>query len=391
MSIEDVVHQAQDYMQNADLAGWLLYDYRGMNPIFGDTIGPVSNVTRPCWLWIPRQGQTSLLVSFVDQGRFEHLGLPTTLFVNRKDMVNRLSELLDGSRRIAMEYTPLGALPRASKVDAGTLELVRASGVEVLPSADLVQYATQRWNREQLASHISAAEKLGQIVQEAFHFIGDSIGSGVTELDVAQFIRRRYQDEELEGGDGMIVAINEHASDPHFEPTMDSESMIGPDDWVLIDLWARNQGADNMFADITWTAFVGDSVPSKHQEVFDVVIGARDAAVAALEQASQRGQSPQGWELDTVARDYISEAGYGEFFNHRLGHSLGHEGHGNAVNLDGWETHDTRRVIPGVAITIEPGIYLPEFGVRSEIDVYISETGPQITTSVQRSVVLIVG
>jgi Xaa-Pro aminopeptidase len=389
MPIDGVVRQAQEYMHGEDLDGWLLYDYRGMNPIFWDTVGPVSNVTRPCWLWVPRKGPATLLVSFVDQGRFEHLGLPTTLFVSRKDMVDRLAELLAGSDKVAMEYTPLGALPRASKVDAGTLELVRSMGVEVVPSADLVQYATQRWSSEQLDSHVEAAGRLGQIVQEAFRFVGDSLGSGVTELDVAEFIRERYATEGLEGGDGMIVAVNEHASDPHFEPTAESTSKIEPGDWVLIDLWARRRGDDNMFADITWTAFVGDSVPSRHQEVFDVVIGARDAAVAALEQAFRDGRSPQGWELDRVARDHISEAGYGEFFNHRLGHSLGYEGHGNAVNLDGWETHDTRRVIPGIAVTIEPGIYLPEFGVRSEIDVFISDTGPQVTSSVQRSVVLI--
>ena len=389
MNIHEVVEQAQEYLRGEDLDGWLLYDYRGMNPIVWDTLGPVANVTRPCWVWVPRQGAARLLVSFVDQGRFAHLGLPTTLFVSRDDMVARLGDLTAASDRVAMEYTPLGALPRASKVDAGTLELVRGFGLEVVPSADLVQYATQRWSPAQLDSHVEAVGKLGRIVQDAFRFIGDSVDAGVTELDVAELIGRRYAEEGLEGGDGTIVAANEHASDPHFEPTAESASKIVRGDWVLIDLWARKRGDGNMFADITWTAFVGDSVPPRHQEVFDVVTGARDAAVAALEKAFAAGQPPAGWEVDRVAREYIDEAGYGEFFNHRLGHSLGYEAHGNAVNLDGWETHDTRRVIPGIAVTIEPGIYLPEFGVRSEIDVYISESGPRVTSPIQRSVVLI--
>ena len=178
MTINDVVEQAQEYMRGEDLDGWLLYDYRGMNPIVWDTLGPVANVTRPCWVWVPRQGAARLLVSFVDQGRFSHLGLPTTLFVSRDDMVARLGELIAASDRVVMEYTPLGALPRASKVDAGTLELVHGFGLEVVPSADLVQYATQRWSPAQLDSHVEAVGKLGRIVQDAFRFIGDSVRRG---------------------------------------------------------------------------------------------------------------------------------------------------------------------------------------------------------------------
>lgn len=389
MSIEPVIEQAQEYMKDQDLAGWLLYDYRGLNPIFWDTVGPISNVTRPCWLWIPAEGDPQLLVSFVDQGRFSHLGIETTLFVNRKTMTNHLQKMLEGQSQIAMEYSPNGALPRVSKVDAGTLELVRSMGVDVVTSADVIQYATQRWNEEQLNSHLFAAEKLSQIVQEAFRHIGDSLASGIKEHQVAEFINNRFREEGLIVSDGPAVAVNEHASDPHFDPTPENSVTIKPGDWVLIDLWTRLPGDDAMFGDITWTAYVGDNVPAKHQEVFDAVIGSRDAALSTLETAFREGRVLEGWELDRVARDYIIEAGYGEYFNHRLGHSLGREVHSNAVNLDSWETHDTRQVIPGIAITLEPGIYLPEFGVRSEIDVFISEDGPQVTTQVQRDVVRI--
>ena len=422
MSIQEVIEQAQEYMQGNDVDGWLLYDYRGLNPIFADTVGRVGHVTRPVWLWIPASGAPCLLLSFVDQSRFDHMGLDTTLFINRRDMIEKLGEMVVpasrsavlvsqtedepaadlgdeiaelrrelGTRtpRVAMEYTPEGALPRVSNVDGGTLELVKSLGVEIVPSADLLQYATQRWNEEQFESHVYAAEKLSVIVQEAFRYIGDRIDSGVTEYDVKEFINNRFLEEGMIVTDGPAVAVNEHASDPHFDPTPENSATMKRGDWVLIDLWTRLPGEDDMFGDITWTAYVGSEVPDKQREVFDIVLGARDAALAEMEKAFSEGRILEGWELDKVARDYIEEAGYGEYFNHRLGHSLGREVHSNAVNLDSWETHDTRQLIPGVAVTIEPGIYIPEFGVRSEIDVFMSEDGPQVTTQMQRDVVLI--
>jgi Xaa-Pro aminopeptidase len=331
-------------------------------------------------------------VAYVDQGRFVHLGLDTILFAGREDMTAKLGDMLAGDLRIAMEYSPNGLLPRVSKVDAGTLEFVRGLGVDVVSSADLLQYATQRWDEAQLRSHLVAADRLSSIVTEAFQRIGDTLDSGPTEHDIAQFIRDRFVEEGLEVTDGPVVAANAHAADPHFEPTVGNCSVIKRGDWVLIDLWARQSDEDAMFGDITWTAYVGEQVPPRHQEVFDAVIGGRDAAVHVLEQAFRDQREIQGWELDKAARDYITDLGFGDYFNHRLGHSLGREVHSNAVNLDSWETYDTRLLMPGIAVTIEPGIYLPgEFGVRSEIDIFIGEDGPRITTSVQREVVLIRG
>ncbi len=391
MSMRSVVEQAQEYMRASGVGGWLVYDYRGLNPIFADTVGAssLSHVTRPVWLWMPTAGPARMLVSFVDQSRFTHLGIETALFVNRADMIAKLRAMLGGVSRIAMEYTPEGALPRVSKVDGGTLEMVAGLGVEVVSSADLLQYATQRWDGENLASHLFAAEKLTQIVGEAFDHIGDRLGEGVTEFEVAEFIRDRFLEEGMIVTDGPAVAVNAHASDPHFDPTPEASARIGRGDWVLIDLWTRQPHDKAMFGDITWTAYVGEDVPRKHQEVFDTVIGSRDAALGEIEKAFAEGRTLRGWEVDRVAREYIEAAGYGEYFNHRLGHSLGREVHSNAVNLDSWETFDTRELIAGVAVTIEPGIYLPEFGVRSEIDVYISENGPQVTTPPQREVVRI--
>ena len=391
MSIVEVFAAARTHMSSRSLDGWLLYDYRGVNPIFWETVGPVSNVTRPCWLWIPADGEPRLLAAYVDQGRFGHLGVATTLYSGREEMVSRLKALIGGAAQVAMEYSPAAGLPRISRVDAGTVELVRSLGVDVVSSADTVQYAAQRWTSDQLASHEAAANALGVIVRQAFDHIGDNLTHGITEFEVAEFINARFVEEGLEVTDGPVVAVNEHSSDPHFEPTPDSTSTIRRSDWVLIDLWSRLPGPDSMFADITWTAFVGDEVPERHQRVFDAVIGARDLALAEMEDAFREGRTLQGWELDKASRDYIEAAGFGGYFNHRLGHSLGREVHGNAVNLDSLETHDTRELMPGIAVTIEPGIYLPEFGVRSEIDIYIAERGPRVTTPVQREVVLIGG
>ena len=390
MSIQAVIAQAQEYLSAQNISGWLLYDYRNMNPIFWDTVGIIPNVTRPCWLWIAADATPQLLVSYVDQGRFTHLGIETALFVSRQDMTAKLGDMLASADRIAMEYSPQGALPRVSRIDAGTLELVRSFGVEVVSSADLLQHATQRWDEEQLRSHLAAANALGKVVQQAFRRIGDTIDDYPTEFDIAEYIRQRFVEEDMVVTDGPVVAANAHAADPHFEPTEENSSVIRRGDWVLIDLWTRQPHEDAMFADITWTAYVGDSVPARHQQVFDAVIGGRDAAVAMLEQSHREGRTLEGWQLDAAAREYITQAGFGDYFNHRLGHSLGREVHSNAVNLDGWETHDTRRLIPGIAVTVEPGIYLPgEFGVRSEIDLFMGDNGPQITTQVQRDVVLI--
>ena len=384
------LRNAQKHLSSEEIDGWLLYDYRGMNPLFADTIGATANVTRPCWLWVPASGAPRLLVSYVDQGRFGHLGIETLLWVSRSQMRERLRELLRGARVVAMEYSQGGALPRVSWVDAGTVEMVRGLGVEVVSSADTVQYATQRWGAADLLSHREAAGRLDTIVQDAFRHVGERLSEHPTEYDVAEFIRSRFREEGMEAPDGPIVAVNEHGADPHFDPTPADSHSITSGDWVLIDLWARMEGDENMYADITWTGYVGDTVPAEHLEVFEVVIGARDAAVAAIAEHFEQGRRPQGWEIDKVARDYVADAGYGERFSHRLGHSIGRDVHGNAVNLDSWETHDTRRLMPGIATSVEPGIYLPgKFGVRSEIDVYISEDGPVVTTVVQREPVMI--
>jgi Xaa-Pro aminopeptidase len=380
------VAHAQAFMRQRRIPAWLVYDYRGMNPVFRSLVGQVGHITRPCWCLVPREGEPRFLAHHVDAGRLAPLGAPVAVFANRRQMVAEVRRLVAGVRTVAMEYSPRAELPRASRVDAGTVELVRSLGVRVVSSADLFQYATLRWTPEQLASHRDAAAKLTRIVERAFALIHDT-SPKPTEWEVAQFIRDGYAREGLEATEGPTVAVNAHASDPHFEPSLDDRRRIKAGDWVLIDLWARGHASDAMYADITWVGYVGSRVPKEHQRVFQAVIGARDAALEFIAEAWRQGRRVQGWQVDRVARASITKAGYGRFFTHRLGHSLGREVHGDAVNLDSWETKDTRELLSGLGLTIEPGIYLPQFGMRSEIDVYLSEQGPEVTTPPQQEVV----
>ncbi len=391
MEQQEIYSTAREYLSQEGIPGWLVYDYRQANPVFWLVVSASGHVTRPCYFYLPADGEPTLLVHHVDAGKFADSGVQVTVYSSRDSMLAALGGLLSGVSKVAMEYSPENTLPRVSRVDAGTVELVRSLGPEVVSSADLMQYATHQWTPEQLADHRETADKLGRIVNEAFSYAGEHLSKGINEFQVAEFIRGRFAEENIASPDGPIVAVNANASDPHYEPAADRYSAIEKGDWLLIDLWAKGTAPGSVYADITWVAYVGDSVPGRQQEIFDIVISARDAALHYLEDAHNQETPVLGWQADKIARDFISSRGYGEYFTHRLGHSIGFEVHSEAVNLDGFETHDTRHIIPGVCFSIEPGIYLPEFGVRSEIDVFMSADGPYASSPVQHEVVLIKG
>ena len=388
LSKSPAIRQAQVYLRHHGPDAWLIYDYRGSNPLFLQMTGPVHHLTRPCWLLVPARGKPRLLIHNVDAGRFAAAGLHGTVFTTQRGMVAALRRLLRGKRSVAMEYSPNAALPRVSLVDAGTVELVRGLGVGVVSSADLGQYALLRWTPEQLASHRSAATKLTQVVQEAYRYIGLNLIAEVTEYDVAEFIRRRFRDLGLVADAGPIVGVNAKASEPHYEP-LPGGLPSAQGDWVLIDLWAKEQSEGAIYADITWVGYVGTQVPAGPQQAFQVIVGARDAGLVYIARAHAAGRTVQGWQVDRHVRRFIARSGYGRWFTHRLGHSLGLTVHGDAANLDDLETHDTRSLLPGTGFTIEPGVYLPDFGVRSEINAYLSDGGLEVTTPPQREVVLI--
>ena len=386
--------EARIFLNSAEIDGWLTRDYRYTNPVFEAALGlHIENLTRPVWLWIPANGEPSILAHEVDIGRFPQGSIPLVAYGSRHQMVEALKQRLNGANTVAMEYSPLYELPRVGRVDAGTIELVRSLGADVVSSGDLVQHSTERWTPDQLQSHFFAVEALDKIVTQAFEYVGENIRWALTEHDVAEHIRGKFDQAGLEFDDGPVVAFNSHSSDPHYDPKPSNSAVIRREGWLLIDLWARKKSDSpeqrNISADITWTAKLGEPPSNKHREVFRSVTNARDAAFELLENRVLEGDNPQGWEVDRAARKVIEKAGYGDHFVHRLGHSLGYEVHSNGVNLDDWETHDTRTVINGVGVTIEPGVYLPEFGVRSEIDVYLGEDGPEITGNLQTEIVQI--
>jgi len=370
------------YLSERGLDGWLVYDFRGLNPVFAELVGRTGG-TRRAFLALRPDEEPTLLVHQVDAGGFAGLG--RRVYRNREELVDGLLSLFPGGRRLLMEYSPGGALPTMSYVDAGTFELLTSLGFEILPSADLYQELFATWTEGELAEHRLAVRELGRVVLAAFGFIGENLGR-VAEGDVVGFIRREFAAAGLEADSGPNVSVNAHTADPHYEPA-GSGSVISAGDWVLIDLWARRPGG--VYADITWVGYAGREVPARYRQAFDVVRAARDLALDFLAEAWGSGRRVEGWEVDRAARKLVTERGFGAYFTHRLGHSLGREAHGRAANLDDYETHDTRALIPGLGLTVEPGLYFDDFGVRSEINVYLGPHGPEVTTPIQEEVVLI--
>ncbi|HUE75986.1 MAG TPA: M24 family metallopeptidase [Chloroflexota bacterium] len=383
---QDRLAAAQRFLQASDLDGWLLYDFRHGNPIFWQMLGPPRHTTRRVYLLIPREGEPRFLAHRIDVGALAPFGVVTQSYVTWQDLESALPAFLGGATRLAMEYSPGCVLPVVSRVDAGTVELVRSLGVEVVSSADLMQFTIARWTDAEIASHHRAAGHLEAILARTFDFIRGRLDTGVTELDTVQFMRQEFDAVGLETEDGPIVAVNAHSGDPHYEPTPQTSSPIRPGDWLLIDFWAREKGDHSVYADITWVSYVGREVPDQYRRVFDVVVAARDRAIDFIADAVSRSETPRGWQVDAAARDVIVAAGLGDFFTHRLGHSLGRTVHYSGVNLDNFETRDHRALVPGVAVTVEPGVYLPEFGVRSEVNVLMSDAGPLVTTPRQQEV-----
>jgi Xaa-Pro aminopeptidase len=355
----------------------LFYDFRGSDPIAYRVlrIDPNRHVTRRWYYWIPASGQPVKLLHRIEPHVLEELPGETRLYVSWQDQHSQLKHMLQSARRLAMQYSPLNAIPYISRVDAGTIEVIRAFGIDVATSADLVQRFEAVWTDGQLQSHRDAAGKLRLIVDEAFGHVRRSIASGIgiDEYDLQQFILSRIRHHGLLTSSPPIAAVNAHSADPHYGPSPQGSSPIQEGDLVLIDLWAKRPEVESVYADITWTGYVGSTVPPSHQEVFEVVRNARDRALFFVADRAASGAWPCGWEVDEICRGAIREAGYADYFVHRTGHSIGEEVHGNGANIDNLETQDGRRLMPGTCFSIEPGIYLPgRFGIRSEIDVYVA-------------------
>lgn len=391
----------QAELERAQADGWLVYDFRGANPVFGRLFGAgLPQSTRRAFLYIPAGENASprLLIHHVDAGNFARLGVDVRSYGGRDDLLAGLRELLGPARRVLMEYSPGNAIPYVSRVDGGTLDLVRGMCVEISTSADLLAAVVAAWDEADLASHRRAAQLLDQARDALFSHLRRALAAGETlsEVDAQQLLVGFFEAHHLEYDHPPIVAVNQHAGDPHYAPEVALALPIQRGDLVLVDLWAREaqraDGQEGAYADITWMATAAERVPDEQLSVWETVRDARDAAVRLLEQRVPAGQPTQGGEVDRAARHVIEAAGYGEAFTHRTGHSIGWQAaHGDGVNIDDFETHDTRLLRPGASFSIEPGIYLRGFGVRSEIDAAIRPDGVfEVTTSIQRDLVKLV-
>jgi Xaa-Pro aminopeptidase len=380
----------QSTLLSLDLDAWLLYDFHGINPIARRVVGLGTDrfATRRWFGLLPASGEPVWLHHAIEAHLFADLPGRRVPFVAYRELVDGLRDLLRGRKRVAMEYVPGGAIPYVSRVDAGTIEMVRATGTQVVSSADLVQSFEARWSPEALESHRRAARGLKEVLQATFDHVRRAVQSkeAITEHSVQRFMAGEFGRRRLVF-DPPIVAVNAHSGNPHYETRAEGSAPVKKGDLLLLDLWCREEPEGSIWADITWMAYVGKDVPARQREIWDIVAGARDAAVSFLKEGASLGKRIRGADVDEVARAHIRERGYAERFIHRTGHSIGLEVHGNGCNIDSLETIDDRQLIPHTGFSIEPGIYLPEFGVRSEIDVYMDERGIEVTTAVQDHVI----
>lgn len=348
--------------------------------------------TRRWFYFIPAAGAPRGLVHRIERHNLDRLPGEKTAYAGRQQLEAGLKHLLDGAHRIAMEYSPNGAIPYVSRVDAGTVELVRGQGIDVVSSGDLVQQFEAQWGDVGIRTHRAAAEALYRIKDRAFGTLAMRIRDGIptTEYEIQQLMWQWFSEEGLTSDAPPLVAAMENASDPHYMPDATGSRSIGANELVLLDLWGKVESPGAVFADISWVGFTGAAVPEEMQRVFTVARDARDAAVALVQDAAAAGRDVRGYELDRAARQIIENAGYGSYILHRTGHSLGQTVHGNGAHLDDYETHDERRLLPGTGFTIEPGIYLERFGVRTEINVVWTAAGPEVTGPRQQEIVRLV-
>jgi Xaa-Pro aminopeptidase len=386
------VRAVQQALRDQGLDGWLWYDFQGANPIAQRLAGIGSDgghlASRRWFYLIPATGEPRGLVHKIERHNLDRLPGTKTPYAGRVELEAGLKQLLSGAQRVAMEYSPKGAIPYVSRVDAGTLELVRGQGIDVVSSGDLVQQFEAHWSDDAIASHKAAAERLYRIKDRAFaHAAQVARGASMTEYELQQLMWRWFAEEGLISDSAPNVSAQENAGNPHYLPTEQRSRPIRPNELLLLDLWGKLETPGAVFADITWVGFTGRQVPDDMAKAFAAIRDARDAAIRVVEDAARAGREVRGFEVDRAARTVIEQAGYGDYILHRTGHSLGETVHGNGAHLDDYETHDERRLLPGTGFTIEPGVYFDRFGVRTEINVVWGPDGPEVTGPRQQDIV----
>jgi Xaa-Pro aminopeptidase len=357
--------------------GWLLYDFRGLNILALRVLGirPEDAGSRRFFYFIPREGAPRKLVHRIEMAALDHLPGEKAPYLTWQQLEAGVRSMLGSAKKIAMEYSPRNNNPYISRVDGGTIELVRSCGVEVESSGNLVQYFESRWSDEQWQMHLEA-DRLNQAAYEvAWQMMADHARSGkrLTECDVQDRVMAFYAEHKMTTYHAPIVGVGPNGGDPHYAPQRGSDSEIRPGDLVLLDMWAKMDRPGAVYSDLTKMGFVGDEVPEKYEKIFQIVAAARDAGIKLVQDRFAAGKTLQGWEVDAATRKVIVDAGYGDYFVHRTGHNIGQETHGNGAHMDNLETKEERLVLPRTCFSIEPGIYFPEFGVRSEINVFVDK------------------
>ncbi|MGB7848780.1 MAG: M24 family metallopeptidase [Candidatus Acidiferrum sp.] len=383
------ISEMQKDLRGAKLDGWLFYDFRGRDPIAHRILGlPQGMRTRRWFYFIPAKGTPRKLVHKIESGSLAAVPGETLYYAGQKELRDNLKKTLGRAKKVAMQYSPKNAIPYVAMVDAGTVELVRSLGAKVVTSADLVQKYEACWSKEQLESHLAAGREIDRIVREAFDYTAKCVKEKkpLTEYDLQQFILQRFEAAGIVTEEGPDIAVNKNASDPHYGPTREKASPILAGDLLLLDVWGKRKAADSVYYDITWMGYLGAAVPEKYVKIFNVLRDARDRAVELIRSSVKTGKPLQGWQVDKAARGVVEKAGFGKYFFHRTGHNIGTAVHGNGVNMDGLETQDERHLIPHTCNSVEPGIYLPEFGMRTEVDVYVDEKEARVTGAIQKEI-----
>lgn len=383
------IAEIQKDLRQAKLDGWLFYDFRGRDPIAQRILNlPAGMRTRRWFYFVPAKGTPKKVVHKIEAGALATMPGDTLYYAGQKELRDGVKKALGKARKVAMQYSPKNAIPYVAMVDAGTIELVRSCGAKVLSSADLVQKYEACWSKEQLESHLAAGRAIDRIVSDAFRHAAQCVREKkpLNEYDLQQWILQRFEEAGIITDEGPDIAVNANASDPHYGPTREKSSPIREGDLLLLDVWGKQKAADSVYYDITWMGYLGAKVPEKYAKVFKVLREARDHAVDLIRTSIETGKPLQGWQVDKTARAVVEKAGYGKYFFHRTGHSIGTSVHGNGVNMDGLETHDERHLIARTCNSVEPGIYLPEFGMRTEVDVYVDEKEARVTGAVQTEI-----
>jgi Xaa-Pro dipeptidase len=387
----------QSALREAGHDGWLFYDHHHRDPIGERILGldPKAHITRRWYYFLPAEGEPRKLVHRIEQGRLDSLPGSKGLYSSWQELATGLDAMLDRARRLAMQYSPNNDIMYVSMVDAGTVEFLRTLGKQIVSSADLVSQFEAVLSADQIASHGVAQKAIDAILEEAWRKMGRALRPAtgepgdLTEFAMVQFLSDAMRCEGLVWENGPNVSVNANCSDSHYEPTAEHTAPISEGDFVLIDIWGRLDKPGSVFYDITWTGVVGREPTEREQQVFETVRNARDAAIGAVESAFAAGRPIRGFEADDAARAVIRGAGFGDYFTHRTGHNIAQEIHGPGAHLDNLETHDQRLLLPNTCFSVEPGIYLPDFGVRSEIDMLTAPGKAWVTGKIQRELVRI--